>query len=201
MTPAKTVGADENFFPTRFIYDFETHCRHFARYFTALKSLNRLGEGERWLDCACGSGYGTRLLADFASEVVGYDISDDVVSYASHNYTSPNCSFLSVFPSGHFDVVFCVETIEHLPRADSPAFLAQLSSILKPHGDLLISTPLVPKSDPNPSNPFHLYEYSGEELKALLNSCGFEVRSHEAIPTTFTDGERKIQGLFKCQKT
>jgi protein-L-isoaspartate O-methyltransferase len=51
-------------------------------------------EGKRVLDAACGSGYGTAILAQEASQVVGIDLDQEAVDYALDNHLQPNSMFL-----------------------------------------------------------------------------------------------------------
>lgn len=193
-----SVGADENFFPKRFVYDIDTHHRHFDRYLDALGLLGRLGPEECWLDCACGSGYGTRLLSDFCAAIKGYDINREVVKYAHKNYGGPNCTFTDQMPTKPVDVIFCIETIEHMKREAAPLFLENLAKLLKKGGELVVSTPLVPQSTQETANPFHLYEYSLSDLTHLLENCGFQVCDQKLHKVAFTDGETKTQGVLLC---
>ena len=50
-------------------------------------SLDNLGikKSDRVLDCACGAGYGSKLLIDRASKVIGVDISNEAISFAKVN--------------------------------------------------------------------------------------------------------------------
>ena len=88
------MAADENFFPKKFEMDFGPFLRHFERYYECIKFLRRTGPNELWLDCACGSGYGTNLLSNFASHVIGYDINKDAIKYAQQTYKTPDCTFV-----------------------------------------------------------------------------------------------------------
>lgn len=195
--------ADENFFPKRFLYDFPTHIRHFQRYFQAVNFLNQLGKQERWLDCACGSGYGTNFLADFVDEIIGYDRDSEVIEYAKAHYQKANCHFTHSLDSlqvGAFQTIFSIETIEHMATKEATAFLKSLFNLLTPEGILIISTPIPEHSNPSPKNPFHCYEYDLDEFTALLDNTRFQILDQALTPQCFTDGEIKNQGLFRCQK-
>ncbi len=194
-----TIRADENFFPKRFIYNVDTHHRHFYRYLHALELLGRLGLEEYWLDCACGSGYGTRLLSDFCTSIKGYDINREVVEYANKNYGGENCTFTHQMPTESADVIFCIETIEHMKREEAPLFLNNLGNLLGTGAELVVSTPLVLKSTSETTNRFHLYEYSLADLTHLLENCGFQVCDQKLHTAEFTDGDTKTQGVLLCK--
>ena len=56
---------------------------HLARY----KFISRLiRKTDRLLEVGCGTGYGSRLLADFAAQVVASDADDEVFEYAKGVY-------------------------------------------------------------------------------------------------------------------
>ena len=95
----------------------EIWLEHWHRYlFTAQFVSER-----RVLDIACGEGYGSNVLAKSASEVVGLDISEEVISHAKGRYSErrnlqfavASCSLLP-FNDASFDIVVSFETIEHI---------------------------------------------------------------------------------------
>jgi 2-polyprenyl-3-methyl-5-hydroxy-6-metoxy-1,4-benzoquinol methylase len=195
--------ADERFYPREFKIPFGPFIRHYERYFQSVKILNKTGKQENWLDCACGSGYGTNLLSNFTDKVVGYDIDSLAIEAANENYKNQHCHFVNDISNikEHFDVIFSIETIEHMPTQQAPIFLKTLNSAMKKHGDLIITTPIVKKTNYKPTNIYHHIEYSDEDFKVLLENSNFEIIETKFIETTFTDGETKFQGYYKCRKT
>jgi 2-polyprenyl-3-methyl-5-hydroxy-6-metoxy-1,4-benzoquinol methylase len=193
--------AEENFFPKKLTLEFDPFIRHFERYHTIVKFLGKTGLNETWLDCACGSGYGTNLLSNFTSDIIGYDISEAAVKYANDTYSDQHCKFTHTLDSLKiFDVIFSVETIEHMSEFDGILFLSKLHSNLKSDGVMLITTPIVDITNNNPKNKFHVLEYSDKDFIKLMEASGFVVADSFFIPTTFTDGESKNQGYYKCIK-
>jgi len=193
----------ERFNPRGFEIDFVPFARHFERYFRSLELLGKTGFNETWLDCACGSGYGTSFLTNFATHVVGYDIDENAVAYAKTFYKNSFCEFISnnsELISKKFDVIFSIETIEHMPLKDAATFLRKCCQLLKDGGNLVITTPIVEKTNHNPSNEFHFFECSLEDFRILLYENGFVILDELLKETTFTDGETKDQGYFRCQK-
>ncbi len=65
-----------------------------------------------------------------------------------------------------FDTICSFETIEHL--SDIPAYLQEMTRLLKPDGVYIVSTPQVAKTDRNPCNPYHTIEFSRHDFEALL---------------------------------
>jgi len=131
---------------------------HIARYNFAL----RAAEGNRVLDAACGTGYGTKLLSESASEVIGVDISNEAITYASKLY--PDIAFSCIdlsktFPAdGPYDLIVSFETIEHLDKPE--VFLKNASQNCK---EFLFSIPV------NNPNNFHKHVWSKEEIIKLIN--------------------------------
>lgn len=202
------MKADESFNPKSFSLDFAPHYRHFDRYMKAINLLGRLGKGEHWADYACGYGYGTELLEKFCSKVTGIDVNRDAIFYNNSHVLSANIDFYlarvgkQINPNynSKFDVVFCIETIEHLkPGESANFFLLQLRNICKQGGEVVFSTPLPEVTNKNPANDHHFIEYSLKDFETLLTSCGFKITKTELVETTFTDGEKKNQGFIKCQ--
>jgi SAM-dependent methyltransferase len=146
---------------------------HWHRYAFA----RRYVEGKRVLDVACGEGYGSALLAGVASSVTGVDIDATAIAHAHASYAAlANVRFEEgsaaslPLPDASVDAVVSFETIEHLPRADQPRMLAEISRVLTQDGMLLLSAPnpVEYSSARNYRNPFHLHEPDRAELGALL---------------------------------
>jgi SAM-dependent methyltransferase len=146
-----------------FAYD---EARHLAAYLYA----RELARDRQVLDAGCGEGFGTVLLAETARRVTGIDYSSEAVAAAGAAYKRPNLEFrqLDVYKLPgldlRFDLITNFQVIEHLP--DPAKFLTAVGSALKPNGVLMLTTPnrLTSVSE----NPYHLREYTAEELAALL---------------------------------
>jgi SAM-dependent methyltransferase len=131
---------------------------------------------KRVLDLGCGSGHGLATLARYRpAELWGTDVAPDAVAFAARYYP-PAHEHLAVcdarrlaLASATFDVVSSVEVIEHVP--DAEVFLAEISRVLRADGVCFLSTPNRLTHSPGsrqPRNPFHVTEYTHEELDALL---------------------------------
>lgn len=145
---------------------------HLHRY----AACRDLVEGRVVLDIACGEGYGSALLANWAAHVFGVDIDAVAVAHARARYGgwNRNLSFqtgdcVSIpLPDAAVDVVVSFETIEHHDRHEE--MIAEIKRVLRPNGLLVISSPnkLAYSDIPGYQNPFHVKELYFEELKALL---------------------------------
>ncbi len=150
----------------------EIHLEHLHRYAVARKFC----AGRRVLDIACGSGYGSAILAECAGHVTGVDIAADVVESNKKFYSMPNLDFRSgraeklEFGDGSFDVVVSFETIEHLPESGQELFLSEIRRVLAPGGLLVISSPdkKYYTDAKHLFNEFHLHELYHDEFIARL---------------------------------
>jgi SAM-dependent methyltransferase len=144
---------------------------HASRYHFA----EPLVEGRRVLDVACGTGYGLTILAASARAVVGVDADADAVHTAASGLGARQALVVGdgvrlPFADGVFGAITSFETIEHLHRRDD--FLAELRRVLRPDGICVVSTPNASYTQPVngvPRNPFHVHEYTPEELKLTLD--------------------------------
>jgi len=144
---------------------------HLARYRFASRFIN----GGRVLDCACGVGYGTALLASAERKpehVLGVDIDPSAVDYATRNYRGDGTSFkvgdgAVLADAAGFDTIVSLETVEHVP--DPTALLANFGRLLKPGGTLIASVPVTPSVD---VNPYHLHDFTERSFRRLGASLG-----------------------------
>jgi SAM-dependent methyltransferase len=74
------------------LYDHrdEDEAEHFILH---LNELLRLGAGDRVLDLGCGAGRHAALLAKYAGEAIGIDLSANSISAAQEKYALPNLEF------------------------------------------------------------------------------------------------------------
>lgn len=152
------------------------------RYIFALSFINGLDV----LDCASGVGWGSFLMAQSgAKKVVGVDLSNNAITTANIYYSAQNVEFVTSaledldFCDGSFDVVISFETIEHVN--DPTEFLKKLRQFSKKGAKLLLSTPngYVFKPDGvRPYNPYHLQEYSRQDLERMFVKSGWAVQEY-----------------------
>ncbi len=153
---------------------------HFERYQFAAERA----QGRTVLDLACGVGYAAPLLLEAGAKAyLGVDIKPDLVAYAGERYGSTEAIFANgdvctFGDSESYDLITCFETIEHV--ADYREALSNLYRVLRPGGQLLISSPNRPITSPlaqrlldPPSNKFHTQEFTPAELVSELRRANF----------------------------
>ncbi len=143
----------------------------------------RVPAGQRILDIACGSGFGSALLAERAEVVVGVDYLEEYVAKARERYPEgPRLRFLAgdgqrfLYEGGDgwFDLAVSLHTLEHVP--DDRAMLAALHRNLRPGGRLILEVPiLMDRPLGVPINPYHLREYRREDILGLVREAGFRI--------------------------
>ncbi|WP_227936741.1 class I SAM-dependent methyltransferase [Alkalihalobacillus deserti] len=148
---------------------------HIARYYFATPYANG-----RVLDIACGTGYGSVMVAKTCKsdviEIVGVDVAEDSIAYAKKNYYHPKVSFRTgdalnpelVTEIGVFDTILSFETIEHVP--DDQEFMQRLNQLLKPGGTLVLSTPFGQGRSKPSGSPFHYHQLTENEFRSLFIS-------------------------------
>lgn len=141
-----------------------------ARHLAAYDYASQLAAGKRVMDAGCGEGWGTQRLADCASSVTGVDYSEVAVAACRSKWNKPNLEFhqvdLTEAPEGteRYDVVINFQVVEHIenPRP----FLRGLRARVADDGVLMLTTPNILMSFSE--NPYHVREYTAEELRELL---------------------------------
>jgi 2-polyprenyl-3-methyl-5-hydroxy-6-metoxy-1,4-benzoquinol methylase len=118
---------------------------HLARYEYIANSYKNSNEKIFGADIFCGSGYGSRLLANKINGfILAIDGSEEAISVASSKVNLSNLIFASKLfpfnlPDRAFDFVCSLESIEHIK--DGEAFFYVLEKSLKKNGKLFLSAP------------------------------------------------------------
>jgi 2-polyprenyl-3-methyl-5-hydroxy-6-metoxy-1,4-benzoquinol methylase len=168
---------------------------HWRRYEFALDHVVPGGVSG---DFACGTGYGSVLLADKSSRVIGADVDHNLVRTISRRYRHvPSVSFvcsdlLQLDFSRVFDTIVSFETIEHFAPADVTLLFAIFARALKHGGILILSTPYMQPASPEAlAMGFHrTFLIDEARLISWLEDGGFVVKliryqsyaTHDIVP-------------------
>jgi 2-polyprenyl-3-methyl-5-hydroxy-6-metoxy-1,4-benzoquinol methylase len=162
--------------------DFPTE--NFFNHLKLYRFAAQFVSGKKVLDVGCGTGYGSSYLADFASSVIGIDLSRQALRFARARYRKPNVQYLRMnaeslnFPDGSFDFVISTENFEHLSNQEMN--LREMARVLAEDGTLLLGTPNR-EMFVGWNNPYHTRELTYEELFAMTGKFFSECRIAENL--------------------
>ena len=133
-------------------------------------------------DLACGTGYGSALLAERSASVVGADRDAAAVGAAATRYRGyANLRFrqldlLHLEDAGAFDTIISFETLEHFSELDLLQVLRKFHRALKPRGELIFSTPYLQEDDDAArALGFHqTFLIDENKIEEFLSATGFQ---------------------------
>ena len=157
-------------------------------------------QGKNYEDI-CDAGCGSGVVADFVSsllpksKVVGYDINERSLAFASRQFKKKNLDFClkNLLKKGEndkksFDFIYSLEVIEHFSFANVKEYLAALFHIGKDNARYFITTPdylsmwpLIEwsmdtlKLTPKMAGHQHLTKFTKSRLRDTLERNGFDV--------------------------
>lgn len=147
---------------------------HVHRYNYSLKHF--IKKTDRVLDIACGTGFGSELIAKHTqNDVIGGDIAQDAIDFCQANLNQSNLKFQQMdgtqlpFEDNYFDVITSFETIEHTTAYDE--MIKEFKRTTKQDGLIVLSTPNFVINSPTGevTNPFHTQEWNYEGFVDFLN--------------------------------
>lgn len=136
----------------------------------------------RVLDIGCGTGYLLNYLYryDLAAEPVGIDVSSHALEFCRQRGSTAlaEASALTVpFDAGSFDLIICIDTIQHLtPAGADRQALVEFARLLRPGGLLYLRTNSAKGHVPlSGVDPDQYRRYRLEEVESMLHGSGFRV--------------------------
>lgn len=103
--------------------------------------------GAKVVDVGCGGGLLCESLASHGADVLGLDASEEAIAAARAHleesgldieYRAATAESIAESGPGHFDLVTCMELIEHVP--DAGALVAACARLARPGGTIVFST-------------------------------------------------------------
>ncbi len=103
--------------------------------------------GRAVVDVGCGGGLLAEAMARKGAHVVGLDLADDLLSVAklhalesgvSIDYRVETAEAHALEHAGQYDIVTCMEMLEHVP--DPASVIEALATLVKPGGHVFVST-------------------------------------------------------------
>ena len=101
--------------------------------------LAEAGPGQRVLDAGCGKGRYAAIVKQHCptTEVHAVDVSAEMLRHVPEGIETHVSTIQDLpYPDAHFDLVFCVEALEHVPNPQ--AAIAEMTRVLKPGGRLIV---------------------------------------------------------------
>ena len=148
-------------------------------YFLALNRY--VDENAKTLDVGFGLGYGLNILSIKSREVNGIDVDSEVLNYCTNTLVgkNPRLKILNIFDGYNlpfsdntFDVVTCVDVIEHVE--DYTRLIKEMLRVSRK--GVFLSTPNrrseYTNKDGSPKNYWHLREWSFEEFNEIIKKIG-----------------------------
>lgn len=156
----------------------KTAAQHLIRYIWSQRVIGDFPSPMHILDVACGSGYGSYMIAQAfpQSQVLGVDYDQAAVQFATQHYCLPNLAFKKgdvllwdeTIGLTLFDCILSFETLEHCRHRE--IMLQNLVNHLQPDGYLLFSTPSGHAQNIlRPRWMHHAIEYSAASLYDFLS--------------------------------
>ncbi len=140
---------------------------------------------QRVLEIGSAKGYLLALLKQLGWEVQGLELSEDAARYAVEQFGVPTrTGMIETYAGGpdhdSFPLVLAMDVLEHVP--DPRRFIDCISTVMPEGGTLIIDTPNgaaanIGTEGPNWNgfNPFHIFLFSADNLRRLLEDCAFDV--------------------------
>jgi len=169
----------------------------------ALDSLSVAANRICLLDYGCGDGKYFPYFCDaglLPKNIYGLEVSEIRIGrcrdlgWSNAKLLIPNAPL--PFADGQFDVINCMEVIEHIPAKEGERVMSELRRILQPGGCLIISTPNYPikrfydlydavvhgMRDRFRDDPTHVTKFNHRRLESLLNKHFRSVESRMFKP-------------------
>jgi len=170
--------------------------------------LELVGDKGFLLDAGCGPGGESKLMVDRGYDVVGIDITPEMIEMATNKV--PGVEFKKMdmrnpeFGEGTFDGVWSARALIHIPKAEQVQTLIEWKRVLKPGGILALCVlsgsgeGIEPEYyDPTGETSCFFSYFSQEELQKLIEEAGLVViEEDEAV----REGEEEAHLFIYARK-
>lgn len=155
------------------------------------KLLRRLPRRAAVLDAGCGPGHHAKLIAKSGHEVIGVDLSREMLKIAGQSVQSARFKKMDIqhltFAPNTFDAIWCAGAALHVPREEIVQLLGGYRRVLRPKGVLGINLQIGRQSevvDYGEDHRFFEYYRDSLEIAELLSLAGFSVEAQDHGETT-----------------
>jgi len=122
----------------------------FARY----KFVAKMLEGrENVLECGCGDGFATRIVAQSVKKTTGIDFDPEFIADARERaivdwpITFAEHDLLDSPYQGSYDGVYALDVLEHIAPEHEDCFIGNMLASLTPQGVVIIGMPSLPSQE------------------------------------------------------
>ena len=140
------------------------------------------------LEVGTGTGYGVEIIAPKATRYITVDKQLPATPLQLENVEYYDMEVPPIgFENCSFDAVVSFQVIEHIE--DDIDFVREVSRVLRPGGEFVVSTPNAPMSLTR--NPWHVREYNADELRNLLECHFSKVEAYGVV------GNEKVMEYYR----
>jgi 2-polyprenyl-3-methyl-5-hydroxy-6-metoxy-1,4-benzoquinol methylase len=132
------------------------------------KLLKYAEPGKTFLDLGCHFGWACHDMKERGLIELGIDLPEVIENIVRYDINTKAMNLEEEFPEGRFDIVHCVETIEHLRNYEE--FCRQIVEALRPDGVAVVVSPLK-----DVKSPFHCVTLDGNKLNELVEDSGGKI--------------------------
>ena len=171
-----------------------------------LKVLARLKSAGNYFEIGCAKGLQLDAARQAGFETFGIELSGENVRLCQEKKHHVVQGYLEdaadMVPKGGFDVISCLDVIEHVP--DPAAFIKAAAEMLSRDGVMVLSTPnysgviakILRDRDPYMTPPEHLNFFTLQGMRHLFQQAGLR-EARRASFGTLTKGERgRVMGKY-----
>jgi 2-polyprenyl-3-methyl-5-hydroxy-6-metoxy-1,4-benzoquinol methylase len=172
------------------ITDNVLHQRHMIAYHQAAEIISG-----HVLEVGSGEGYGMELLAPKATKYMAIDkyptaINTELPDSNKITFLQMNVPPFDGIEDNSFDFIVSFQVIEHIE--DDEFFCRELFRVLKPGGQLILTTPNIKMSLTR--NPWHVREYTPLQLHQLL------MKVFQKVDMKGVFGNEKVMEYYEANK-
>lgn len=142
----------------------------------------RAGPHGRILDLGCGTGRDMAQFEEHGANVIGGDLSSGMLNFAQRQVSSPLTMMdmrMLPFTDFSFEGVWACASLLHIPKAEAPIVLQEISRVLSSDGMLILS---IQEGDDERWDGGYVEgverffaRYRSDEMKSMLSQNGFNI--------------------------